>query len=116
MERAWARARRPGPKFWLTINKPQARGSRSQISKRLEVGLNSNFSILISKKLGLEVGSSAILTGSGLFGLEKFGLLQPLVPACAGGAFLPWLSASVYHYSVQAQLSLNAQLGCLMLL
>ena len=24
VEQAWARARRPGPKFWLTVNKPQA--------------------------------------------------------------------------------------------
>ena len=24
VERAWARARRPGPNFWLAVNKPQA--------------------------------------------------------------------------------------------
>ena len=40
------------------------------ISIRLEVGSNSNFSILISKKLGLEAGLRVIWTGSGSFGLE----------------------------------------------
>ena len=54
VERAWARARRPGPKF----------------SKRLEVGSNSNFSILMGKNLGLEAGKRAILTGLGSLGLN----------------------------------------------
>ena len=31
VERAWARARRPGPDFGLAVNKPQARGSASLI-------------------------------------------------------------------------------------
>ena len=55
VERAWVRARRPGPNFWLAVNKPQAQGKTSLISTRLNVGSISNFSIFISKKLRLEV-------------------------------------------------------------
>ena len=43
VERAWIRARRPGPNFWLALNTPQAQGYTSLISEkawtRLEPGL-----------------------------------------------------------------------------
>ena len=66
VEWAWARARMPWPNFWLAVNKPQAQG----FSKMLKVSSISNFSIFISKKLGLEAGSRVIWTGSGSFGLD----------------------------------------------
>ena len=55
MERALARARRPGPNFRLAINKPQAR--QAQFSKKLKAGSNSNFKDFNSKEFELEAGS-----------------------------------------------------------
>ena len=47
VERVWAQARRPGPKFWLLVNKPQARGSASLIFQkarsRLELELKHSY-------------------------------------------------------------------------
>ena len=68
VEQAWARARRPRPNFWLAINKHEAQGSTSLFSERLKVGSSSNFSIVISKKLGLETDLRDIFTGSGSSG------------------------------------------------
>ena len=34
VERAWIRARRPGPNFWLALNKSQAQGYTSLISEK----------------------------------------------------------------------------------
>ena len=43
VERAWARARRPVPKFWLTVNKPQARGSASLVFQKAQSMLELEF-------------------------------------------------------------------------
>ena len=55
MERALARARRPGPNFRLAVNKPQAQ--QAQFSEKLKAGSNSNFKDFNSKELGVEAGS-----------------------------------------------------------
>ena len=49
VEQAWAWAQRPKSKFWLAVNKPQARGlEEPNFPKGFEMGSNSNFSILIN--------------------------------------------------------------------
>ena len=54
VERAWIRARRPGPNFWLAINKSQAGGLTSLISWNALSKLKLEFCTFISKKLGLK--------------------------------------------------------------
>ena len=69
VERAWARARRPGPNFWLALNKPQARGSTSLILRK--AGLSLNFKDFISNEFRLKAGLMEIFTGSRSFGLDN---------------------------------------------
>ena len=70
VERAWSWSQRPGPNFWLTVNKPQSRSSTDLIFRRALSRLKLGFFSFISKKLGLEVGSRDTLTGSGSSGLN----------------------------------------------
>ena len=70
VERAWARARRPGPNFWLAVNKIQAWGSTSLI-------FSLNLIVLLVKKLKLKAGlrkiweNSSVLKARAQLGLEK---------------------------------------------
>ena len=43
VERVWAQARRPGPKFWLLVNKPQARGSATLVCQKARSRLEGYF-------------------------------------------------------------------------
>ena len=51
VERAWARAQKPGPNFRLPVNKPQARG---WFFEKLNVGSTSKFPVFINEKFGLD--------------------------------------------------------------
>ena len=58
VERAWARAQRPGPNFWLAVNKPYDFGSTSLIFRKART------------RLELKESMREIWASSGLFGLD----------------------------------------------
>ena len=60
VERARARARRPGPNFWLAVNKAPACGSTSIVFKKPKEGSSLDVLFFISTKLRLKVGSREI--------------------------------------------------------
>ena len=86
VERARARARRPGPNFWLGENKPLALGYTSLIFKKYQRSLelecsNRARSNLEGNLLGL--GSSGICTRA-WHGIELIGLSPPLKRSTCG--------------------------------
>ena len=68
-KRAWERARRPRLNLWLSVNKPQARGSASLNFRKAWSRLELGFLLFIAKKLGLKARWTDILISSGLSGL-----------------------------------------------
>ena len=51
VELAWSWSQRPGPNFWLTVNKPQSQSSTDLIFRKALSRLG--FYSFINKKLGL---------------------------------------------------------------